>query len=713
MQSALKTEALEDKLDELLFAALSSRRSASTPARRLGTLTRPQQDFVLRWVSIIARTNAEMAYQFASHAKEAFSELGGQGDVESWLIHAMDIFDRAGLYPALEAIREVNQFSALIQAKRAGVAFEEVHAMLSLFISGLSGRPLRVESATEVYTDTETLYLPSMLHRLGLKEDNYRLYKVTAVYLWAQIRFGTWRKNTPRALASFQDQGRALALFQALETIRLGACIARELPGIERELRYLLGLSKEVPYPPAWQCYVERLQQPRCTVEQSLAFLDELYRARESVPLPLSFQGRLFPERVQEVMTRRLGQEKEQLQVMLARLKREYERERNDATPNPIAFGRQPFTIQQAQTEDTPHELEMQLLLSDKPIPTPEDVQALMMSIFQDLGEIPDDYLYPAGEGSYCTKGATEADLAVDVWKGTYHEKGAYLYDEWDFRRQHYRKHWCVIRELNVHPHEGTFAVKTLRRYARYIVDLRKGFEAIRGEDRRVKREPRGDEIDIDALVEAYADAHSGLEMSERLFTKLEKVERSIAVMFMVDMSGSTKGWINDAERESLLLLGEALNVLGDRYAIYGFSGMTRKRCEVYRIKRFEEPYGEEIQARIAGISPKDYTRMGVAIRHLAYLLNQVDARTRLLITLSDGKPDDYGTEYRGEYGIEDTRQALIEAKRDGIHPFCITIDREGADYLPHMYGPVNYTIVDAVEKLPLRVSNIYRRLTT
>jgi nitric oxide reductase NorD protein len=336
-----------------------------------------------------------------------------------------------------------------------------------------------------------------------------------------------------------------------------------------------------------------------------------------------------------------------------------------------------------------------------------------MESIIQDLGDLPPDYLVPAGEGPYyARRGDGKGDLAADVWKGTYHEEGAELYNEWDFRRQDYRKAWCVLRELEVTPQPGAFVQRTMTRYGHHLWGLRKAFEALRGDDRRLKKEPIGDEVDLDALVEAHADAATGLEMSDRLFTRLHKVERDIAVMFMVDMSGSTKGWVNDAERESLLLLCEALQSLGDRYAIYGFSGMTRKRCEVYRIKRFEDRYGDDVRARIAGITPRDYTRMGVAIRHLSSLLNRVEARTRLLVTLSDGKPDDYGGEYRGEYGIEDTRRALIEAKQAGIHPFCITIDREGQDYLPHMYGPVNYAVVDAVEKLPYKVSDIYRRLT-
>ncbi|MCP4830062.1 MAG: VWA domain-containing protein, partial [Proteobacteria bacterium] len=240
---------------------------------------------------------------------------------------------------------------------------------------------------------------------------------------------------------------------------------------------------------------------------------------------------------------------------------------------------------------------------------------------------------------------------------------------------------------------------------------LRRSFEALRAGVRRAKRQYNGDEIDLDALVEARVDKFAGEEMSDRVLSRLDRYERDIATIFMIDVSGSTRGWINDAERECLVLLCEALQILGDRYAIYGFSGMTRKRCDLYRIKRMDEVYSDVVKARIAGIEPKDYTRMGVTIRHLTRRLNEVPAKTRLLITLSDGKPDDYDG-YRGEYGIEDTRQALIEAKRSGIHPFCITIDQQARDYLPHMYGAVNYTLVDDVRRLPIRVSNIYRRLT-
>jgi nitric oxide reductase NorD protein len=299
-----------------------------------------------------------------------------------------------------------------------------------------------------------------------------------------------------------------------------------------------------------------------------------------------------------------------------------------------------------------------------------------------------------------------------EVWSGAYHEAGAFLYNEWDYRRKHYRKNWCVMREMSIKPVYDGFADRVCVKYRRLLGNLRRTFEALRDEDRLLKRQADGDGVDIDAFVEAWSDVQTGLEMNEHLFTRMHRDERNIAVMFMVDMSGSTQGWVNEAERESLVLLAESLETLGDRYAIYGFTGMTRKRCEVFPVKAFDEAYGAEVKARISGMRPGDYTRMGAAIRHLSFRLGEIEARTKLLIALSDGKPDDYQDDYRSKYGIEDTRQALFEARRNGIHSFCITIDESGQDYLPHMYGAANFTVIGEVEKLPLKISDIYKKIT-
>ena len=244
------------------------------------------------------------------------------------------------------------------------------------------------------------------------------------------------------------------------------------------------------------------------------------------------------------------------------------------------------------------------------------------------------------------------------------------------------------------------------------IQSIKRQFERIQMSQTLLKRQKEGDRVDLDAAVEAFTDSRAGLTPSERLFSQIRRNKRDIATAFLIDLSGSTKGWINDMERTALLILSEAFGVLKDRFAIYGFSGRTRKRCELFRIKGFDEPYGETVKARISGLVPLDYTRMGPPIRHLTGILRQMEARTRLMITLSDGKPDDYDI-YKGPYGIEDTRQALLESRQSGIHPFCITIDRAEHTYLSHMYGPANYVFIDDITKLPAKVPEIYRKLTT
>ena len=355
--------------------------------------------------------------------------------------------------------------------------------------------------------------------------------------------------------------------------------------------------------------------------------------------------------------------------------------------------------------------LEFELQIDGEAVAPPEEVARLMRSIIQDFGEIPEEYLLASGPGAYAAESLPEGDAAGELAQTR--AAGGKLYDEWDFRRRDYRKDWCVLFESDVLPGDPGYVAAVRARYAGRIAQLRRRFEALRGEDRLLRRQHEGEDIDFDAVVEAYADRKGGIEPSERLFVQRRRSERNIAVMFMVDMSGSTKGWINACEREALVLLCEALEALGDRYAIYGFSGWTRKRCDIYRIKTFGEYYGEAVRGRIAGVEPRDYTRMGVAIRHLAGILNEVEAKTRILFTLSDGKPDDFHDGYRGDYGIEDTRQALIEARQSGIHPFCVTIDEEARDYLPHMYGPASWVLIDDAGQLPLKTAEVYRRLTS
>jgi nitric oxide reductase NorD protein len=350
----------------------------------------------------------------------------------------------------------------------------------------------------------------------------------------------------------------------------------------------------------------------------------------------------------------------------------------------------------------------MTLQLGNDEIQIPEDMQLLVNRIRGDLGEVPDVYISSgagqAGQGLSPNSGQAAPDEEA--------LHGDLVYDEWDYRRSAFRKNWCRLHEKNLSPVGGNFVSNTIDKYSGLLIKLRRQFEMMRLQERFVKRQKDGDDIDLDAVIEFLGDRVSGSSNDERFYARLARDERDIAAVFLVDMSSSTEGWINTAIKEALLLMGESLSILGDRFAIYGFSGMRRLRSELFLIKDFDESYSDHTRGKIAAINPQDYTRMGPPIRHLTQILSETDARVRLLITLSDGKPEDYD-DYKGEYAIEDTRHALIEAKALGVHPFCITIDKHAHDYMAHMYGEVNYIFLNDVQQLPARMPAIYRGLTS
>ena len=697
---ALDEKEISQRLDDYLDVEFSFLKTEHH-ARTLAGLATAEQAYLLHWVKCIASTNIQLAWQFIEQAVPLLDNMDRR-IIEDWALHAMDIYDQSGLHAALAVIRNVHQFIETSHAHRIGASFSDHAGILLHFVHGLSGRKLELKQADECFTDTQTLFLPPLIAQLETPKDNFIFYKSLVVMLWAQVRFSSFPLALKQALEEHPQAERLLTLYQALEHLRLQACIARELPGLYRGMQAIQKQLEDEQGDHRWRELAQQLADKNKCAQDSLQLaLDNL----DSLPPPPAscFRILLKPEQVYSVMAQRMEKEKTLLRLALAKL--ENELNQNKSTPDKLEVRYKPAS-------ETDKHIPIEIRLDNQPVAPPDEIKALASSVVLDFGEIPDEHLVPAGPGDYDPAMFNEEEKDPDeVWKGTYHEEGASLYNEWDYRRQHYRKNWCAVREKTIEPVYDDFVDLTLKKYSGLIKHLRKTFEAMRDEDRLLKRQSDGDGIDIDALVEALADARDGSELSERLFTRMHRVERNIAVIFMVDMSGSTKGWINDAERESLILLCEALESLGDRYAIYGFSGMARKRCEIYRIKEFSENYNDEIKARISGIEAKDYTRMGFAIRHLTKILNEVDARTRILITLSDGKPDDYDN-YRGDYGIEDTRRALIEARREGIHPYCITIDEQARDYLPHMYGPAAFTVIDQVDRLPLKVSDIYRRLT-
>lgn len=178
----------------------------------------------------------------------------------------------------------------------------------------------------------------------------------------------------------------------------------------------------------------------------------------------------------------------------------------------------------------------------------------------------------------------------------------------------------------------------------------------------------------------------------------------------------SASGWIADqrriidVEKESLVLVCEALDALGDRYDLLSFSEEGPRGVDLRLLKRFAEPYGQSVRERIAGLEHDRYTRLSSALRHATAALCREDARHRLLQVLSDGKPNDID-EYEGRYGVEDARPAVVETRLQGLSSFCLTVDREAPVYRPRVFGPAGYAVLRQPGRLPAVLVDVVRDL--
>ena len=319
-------------------------------------------------------------------------------------------------------------------------------------------------------------------------------------------------------------------------------------------------------------------------------------------------------------------------------------------------------------------------------------------------------------------------------------QPNTFVYDEWDERAKRYRKRWCKVYEKTMGIGDLGFYRDTLLSHAGLLQQIRREFEQVMPEVyHKEKRLPDGSDHDLDLAIEAMIDVRSGISPSEKIFWRHHKIERDVAVAFLLDMSGSTGEAIKtlmpspplsgsgpmveraqrriiDVEKEAIVLMMDALNTIGDGYGVYGFSGHGRDNVEFYVIKDLAEEFSLEIAKRFGRIGPLHATRMGPAIRHVTSKLRQQQTRSRFLFLISDGRPQDRGYSQEGAekaYAVQDTRMALIEARREGIHPFCLTVDKEGNDYLRTMMDDFSYEVLADVSMLPLRLPQLYRKLTT
>ncbi|MDZ4134318.1 MAG: VWA domain-containing protein, partial [Paracoccaceae bacterium] len=229
-----------------------------------------------------------------------------------------------------------------------------------------------------------------------------------------------------------------------------------------------------------------------------------------------------------------------------------------------------------------------------------------------------------------------------------------------------------------------------------------------------------GDELDTDRAIRARVDFIATGQGDDRIWRQTRPQKRDLAVSILLDVSRSTESAVPghghggraviDIEREALAALSWGLTACGDDFAIHAFSSLKRDRVYIQCAKRFGEPMSELVEQRIAALKPGFYTRLGAAIRHASAGLTEQARKRRLLLVITDGKPNDLD-HYEGRHGIEDSHKAVLEARRAGHAVFGITVDRDGKTWFPRMFGQGGFALIPDPEKLTAALPQIYRHL--
>ena len=294
---------------------------------------------------------------------------------------------------------------------------------------------------------------------------------------------------------------------------------------------------------------------------------------------------------------------------------------------------------------------------------------------------------------------------------------GVHVYPEWDHRTRAYLPDYCRVLAGKAEPAPEVPETPDSASTRRRIRSVRRQFETLRPKRVQLTRQIEGHDIDIAAAVEARVDLVTTGEHSDRVYVASRSQERDLAVSILLDASRSTETYVAgrqviDIAREALIALAWGLDACGDDTAIDAFSSRRRERVFVQTLKGFDEPMGSAVEARIAGLRPGHYTRLGAAIRHVSAELAKRPRQRRLLLVLTDGKPNDTD-HYEGRYGIEDTHMAVREARRRGQSVFGVTIDTKSQATFSRIFGKGGYVVIPDPEKLVAALPHLYRHLVS
>ncbi len=287
-------------------------------------------------------------------------------------------------------------------------------------------------------------------------------------------------------------------------------------------------------------------------------------------------------------------------------------------------------------------------------------------------------------------------------------------YNEWDFSKRRYKENYCKVYPKTQLKTDVNYYKNTISNNSSTLINLRKILTNLNNKIQQQKRQSQGEEFDIDAITDLYVDVHSKKTPSDKIYLSNRKKEKDLSILLLLDISLSSDSYaagnrVIDVEKEVSILFGEILNEFNIDFSIDSFYSKTRNFSTYLTVKDFDENWSAA-KYKIGAIEPSGYTRIGAALRHAGARLDARKNKSKWIILISDGKPNDYD-KYEGKYGINDVKQALRELNQRNINSYALAIEAQAKYYLPQMFGQNHYQILTTPSELLQSMVKLYEKI--
>ena len=589
-----------------------------------------------------------------AYSKFAREKIGILGERISGLVNRA-ISSSSNLDQIVEFLNDKhNYFEEEVDKAAGGLPLSKVHGRLLSYVQALSGKPIKIESSKtsrlSCSFDGETFFLPQVVNLEGDDKGNFRVYKALASYQAGAIMFGTYDKNIKEFLDSFENQEFAKGLFELMEFARLDSRLGQEFPGLRKDL---------TTFKENYRTKIEKTEEK----ESILSRIQNYICQEQTDP---SILGNIKSIVVPEVS--RLREEDSEVDQTIQSTREIYKR-----------LGK--------------------LIDLSKQQPL-ENILNVEEVIFKETrGNVP-SYLI--------------ATPSKDLAKGN-----RFRYDEWDSSSGSYKTGFVQVIETP-YPDiaENGYVSEVIQSDNLTIKRIREFFDILKPEELVKMKKQHSGNLDYDAWVRALGEQAAGITPSDKIFWKKIRNQRSVSAMILSENSGSLTKFLDlenpdlrliDVLKRSQIYFSEALNAIGDNFALAAFSGETEQNVKFHILKDFDRPYDLDVKTTVGSMRPLQQNRDGAGIRHATHLLSQQPEKTRFLFYLMEGLPHDFG--YEGEHAIEDTKKAIIESKYHNCIPVVVAF---GRDINPAIRGLAEHCLYREIKdpkEVPIALPNIYRRI--